>query len=124
MFSTQHKKSPVRLATLPPPSQSTQPLSPPDCGHCDTAPCLSDCDCDECLEDAVPGFAPGETIELDEISLYLLSVSETAVRLQMIATEVDEWAIALRRLTKAPRTHHVRVFRELHPNDGYTLDNK
>jgi len=116
MFSTQHKKSHVRLATLPPPCQSTQPLSPPDCSHCDAVPCLPECDCDECLEDAVPGFAPGETIELDELSMIYLEMFEVKIACEFIEQKVDEWARQLKGLTKAPRGHHVTLTRALKPN--------
>jgi len=116
MFSTQHKKSPVRVATLPPPSQSTQPLSPPDCGTCDTAPCLSDCDCDDCIDEATPGFAPGETIDLDEITMTLLEFEEVKMFTHFINVHVDNWERQLRGLSKAPRGHHVVLTRALKPN--------
>jgi len=116
MFTTHHKMNPKRIpceVLLPP----TPPLSPPTvCSFCNQNDCSEDCTCDECLDALTPGFAPGETIELDEISLTLLSIREVQMHLAIVNAEVDEWARQMKGLLKAPRTHHVRVFREL--SDG------
>jgi len=117
MFTTQHKKSPKRIATLPAPSQDvTPPLSPLDCVDCGTIPCTEECECEECLLEFGPGFAPGETIELDEIALTLLSIAEVRIACEFIEEKVDEWHRQMLGLLKAPRGHHVKIFRQL--SDG------